>query len=382
MKVLLVGDFQYGSGMTVYMMNTYKQLSKQGVIVECLSYSGKHDFEKETAALGWPMHYVTRVGKNPIKHWNDWVRFCKKQKNAYDIIHFNYSSSWNFLPVVCAHRFTKAKLVVQSHNTDYSKPIKPRYFRAVLNIANKTGKHIFSRISDLKLGVSDESLKWMFGSDQGGIVLKNGIDLSKFSFSENWRSLLRQSIKVNRTTWVIGVVGVLTERKNPFFSLKIFEALHAMHSDSHLVIIGSGNLRNALQQEVHKKDLEKSVSFISHTNIINEWYAAFDVLIFPSLFEGFGFVPLEAQVSGLRVIASDQIPSDVMLTNSITELTLDDPETWVKNIISYLDELPLERKAVGDRNTKMIDNAGYSIESSAATLQQLFKGLLMREGSV
>ncbi|KMO53583.1 hypothetical protein PZ03_09660 [Lacticaseibacillus rhamnosus] len=78
MKVLLVGDFQYGSGMTVYMMNTYKQLLKDNYEITCLSYSGKRDFAKVTTALGWKTQYVTRVGQNPLKHWRDWYAFSKR----------------------------------------------------------------------------------------------------------------------------------------------------------------------------------------------------------------------------------------------------------------------------------------------------------------
>lgn len=382
MKVLLVGDFQYGSGMTVYMMNTYKQLSKKGVKVECVSYSGKHDFEKETNALGWPVYYVTRVGKNPMKHWIDWARFCKQHKQSYDIIHFNFSSSWNFLPVVFAHYFTNAKIVVQSHNTDYSKPIKSHVFKATIDTVNRLGQHIFSRISDLKLGVSNESLAWMFGKDNQGIVLKNGIDLRKFLFSEKPRHDLRQSLGLGNETWVVGMVGVLTERKNPFFSLKIFEELHDRHLESHLVIIGNGELREKLEQEVHQKGLDADVSFIKHTDAMNDWYTAFDVLLFPSLFEGFGFVPLEAQASGLQVVASDQIPHDVMLTDSIVALPLNEPKMWIKNLRSYLDKLPVNRNDISERNIESIDLAGYSIVSSAAILKQWFDKLLLQEESI
>ncbi|QVI37324.1 glycosyltransferase [Lacticaseibacillus casei] len=317
-----------------------------------------------------------------MKHWIDWARFCKQHKQSYDIIHFNFSSSWNFLPVVFAHYFTNAKIVVQSHNTDYSKPIKSHVFKATIDTVNRLGRHIFSRISDLKLGVSNESLAWMFGKDNQGIVLKNGIDLRKFLFSEKPRHDLRQSLGLGNETWVVGMVGVLTERKNPFFSLKIFEELHDRHLESHLVIIGNGELREKLEQEVHQKGLDADVSFIKHTDAMNDWYTAFDVLLFPSLFEGFGFVPLEAQASGLQVVASDQIPHDVMLTDSIVALPLNEPKMWIKNLRSYLDKLPVNRNDISERNIESIDLAGYSIVSSAAILKQWFDKLLLQEESI
>lgn len=376
MKVLLVGDFQYGSGMTVYMVNTYKQLTKDGIKVDCLSYSGKHDFEKETIALGWKMNYVTRVGKNPVKHWRDWARFCKDNSHSYDIIHFNYSSSWNFMPVVFAHWFTNAKLVVQSHNTDYSNPINSRLVKYAIDIVNKLGRHVLSKIADLKIGVSNESLQWMFGNATQGIVLKNGIDLSLFSFSQRSRSELRQSLGLSNSTMVVGMVGVLTERKNPFFSLRLFDQLHSINPDSYLVIIGRGGLRERLDQEVRQRKLSSCVSFISHTNIMNEWYSALDVLLFPSLFEGFGFVPLEAQASGLRVLASDQIPNDVMLTSSIVKLPLSLPKEWMNDLSLHFAESPLARSLTSEKNIKSIDTAGYSIRTSARVLRKMFRELL------
>ncbi|WP_379821848.1 glycosyltransferase [Lacticaseibacillus paracasei] len=382
MKVLLVGDFQYGSGMTVYMMNTYKQLTEQGVTVECLSYSGKYDFEKETDALGWKTHYVTRVGQNPIKHWRDWARFCKKNSNSYDIIHFNYSSSWNFLPVLFAHWFTDAKVVVQSHNTDYSNPIDSKFVKFTIDWVNALGRHVLAKIADLKIGVSNESLVWMFGSGSHGIVLKNGIELSHFSFSQKARSVLRKSLGISDSTRVVGMVGVLTERKNPIFSLKLFERFHSSQPDSHLVIIGRGGLQQKLEKEIQQEELESFVTLINHTSAMNEWYSALDVLIFPSLFEGFGFVPLEAQASGLYVIASDQIPRDVMITSSIAELSLKSTDKWLDVLDRYLSNPLSNRGIVSARNIQQIDKAGYSISSSANVLWELFRELLATRGKV
>lgn len=39
-----------------------------------------------------------------------------------------------------------------------------------------------------------------------------------------------------------------------------------------------------------------------------KWYPAMDVLVFQTQFEEFGLVPLEAQVSNLKVLCADVVP--------------------------------------------------------------------------
>ncbi|KMO53581.1 hypothetical protein PZ03_09650 [Lacticaseibacillus rhamnosus] len=97
------------------------------------------------------------------------------------------------------------------------------------------------------------------------------------------------------------------------------------------------------------------------------------VLLFPSLFEGFGFVPLEAQASGLRVFASDRIPADVMQTKSITAIALGDLAKWAVKVESYLSQPILNRNNQSIENIHLIEKVGYSIQTSARILQGLFE---------
>ena len=77
---------------------------------------------------------------------------------------------------------------------------------------------------------------------------------------------------------------------------------------------------------------EKKVKFISYTDKLNKWYSAMDVLLFPSLYEGFGLVPLEAQVSNLPVLASDKVASEVFITKNINKIKGFNKEDWVRNL--------------------------------------------------
>lgn len=47
---------------------------------------------------------------------------------------------------------------------------------------------------------------------------------------------------------------------------------------------------------------------------------AFDVFLFPSLYEGLGIVGIEAQATGLPVIASENIPKSMKVTDNVYSL--------------------------------------------------------------
>ncbi len=59
-----------------------------------------------------------------------------------------------------------------------------------------------------------------------------------------------------------------------------------------------------------------------------------DILLFPSLYEGFGLVPLEAQVSNLSVLASDRVAPQVFATKNITKISGFDKGIWSKRLES------------------------------------------------
>ena len=92
---------------------------------------------------------------------------------------------------------------------------------------------------------------------------------------------------------------------------------------------------------------------------MNEWYCAMDCLVMPSLFEGFPFVLVEAQASGLPCVVSDRVSDKADLTGLVEYVGLDcGPEIWAKRI------LQASKKPRGDTVRKLTD-MGYSAEESA-----------------
>ena len=57
----------------------------------------------------------------------------------------------------------------------------------------------------------------------------------------------------------------------------------------------------------------------------------FDLFVFPSLFEGLGIVLIEAQINGLPIIASDNVPKSTKISDSIKYLSLD-KNKWINEL--------------------------------------------------
>jgi glycosyltransferase involved in cell wall biosynthesis len=103
-------------------------------------------------------------------------------------------------------------------------------------------------------------------------------------------------------------VGTLEPRKNLVTLLNAYAALRQHGVEHRLVIAGGrGWLYDGVFQRVKELSLEGDVLFLGY--VVEEHlpalYGLSDLLVFPSLYEGFGLPPLEAMACGTPVITSD-----------------------------------------------------------------------------
>ena len=83
---------------------------------------------------------------------------------------------------------------------------------------------------------------------------------------------------------------------------------------AHLLLIGDGQLREAIQNKIQLLKLSDSVTILSHRDDVPRLMKAMDVFIFPSKVEGFGIVTIEAQAAGLRCLISEAVPSSAYVS--------------------------------------------------------------------
>ncbi len=178
-----------------------------------------------------------------------------------------------------------------------------------------------------------EEIKQMFDIDEVSVI-RNGIDFERFTKVDKTKEQKRKELGIEEDAYVIGQVGRFTYQKNPEFTVEVFNELLKRREDAYLLLIGRGKQEEQLNKQIHDLGIEDRVRILISRDDIPELLKAMDVFILPSRFEGFGIVLIEAQVSGLPCVVSDNVPAEAYQSKAITRLSLDDRiEDWAEALL-------------------------------------------------
>lgn len=226
-------------------------------------------------------------------------------------------------------------------------------------------KPLFNLIPECKIACSKSAADWAyFGKSE---VVKNGIDINKFKFNHSIRDKVRYELGLSGKC-VIGHIGTFNEQKNHKKLISIFEEIIKIKPNATLLLVGDGPLKKEIVDNVKKRGLSEYSVFVDYVDNPEDYLQAMDIMIIPSLFEGFCLVALEAQVSGLPIIASERVPDEAIVTDECIKMNLNDSnEKWARKVISMLDT---ERKD----NSELLSIKGYSVDR----MIELIENILLR----
>ena len=139
---------------------------------------------------------------------------------------------------------------------------------------------------------------------------------------------------------------------------------------THLLIVGGGELEQTLKEKVRALDLNDAVTMPGMQLNVSEFLQAMDVFVFPSKSEGFGLSLVEAQASGLQCVASDNVPKETRVSDFVEYLNLESSsDVWVDKIVGAHD---CDRENVSKQACESIELCGYNIKCEAAALEKIY----------
>ena len=364
-KVLVFGMTENPGGVESFLFNYYRKIDKTKIQFDflCNTYN-KVAYEDELISLGGQVIRIAMRSKKPLKYHRELNEFMKKNATDYQAIWINVCSLANIDYLKVAKKYGIEKRIIHSHNSQNM----DTWFRQILHRMNRN--KIQNYATDY-WACSKDAAKWFYKDElfPKVVIVKNAIELDCVKFSVEKRNLIRNKYGVNGK-FVIGNVGRLHFQKNQLFALDIMKYLSKRMPDCMLMFVGQGEDEKKLRRRVEDLNIQDKVIFAGVQSDIGGYLSAFDLFLFPSLFEGLGIAGLEAQANGLPVICSQGvIPEELKVVDNFYFKNLDDgAENWAEKIKMLSKNLS---RTDMEKIRKNFTEAGFNIDTEVKRLEQL-----------
>lgn len=356
-RVLQVVTIMNRGGIETMIMNHYRAIDKTKFQFDFLVHRQERgDYDEEIEQFGGRIFQAF-----PIRPWKyfqyfKWLNNFFSKNNNYIAIHSHIHENSGFVFKYATNHGIK-KFLCTSHIA-----LKHIDYKFIFRLY---AKYYLNKYCTQRLACGNEAGKYLYGN-KSYTVFKNAINSTDYKFNQKERDYKRKELNIDNK-FVIGNVARFSPQKNHIFILKVFKEIVKLKHNSILVLVGEGELINSIKDEAKRYGISEKVLFLGLRNDINHLLQAFDVLFFPSLYEGLPVSIIEAQAAGLPCILSDAIDKETAITENVDFLSLKEPiSTWVNVILSKIN---FNRQ---DESHQVI-KAGYDVNCNTDNLVKLYQ---------
>lgn len=361
-RILLTGLSSNRGGIEAYLYRLASYMDREKFQFDfLLTESESPCFYQELLRLGCRFYPVTSRRRNFYKHYSDLKRLYREER--FDLIHFNVNSFSDIAPCTLFLK-TDGRALVVSHNAGMLKSFHT-------HLLHQLNRYRFPKEKVICAAVSQLAGQWMFGKEAKFFVINNSVDTHTFHFSTEARTSARKEFSISENETLVLHVGYFRTQKNHEFLIRIFNEFVKQNPLSKLMLVGQGELEEQIRNQVYSLGLSDKVIFAGVRKDMPQIFSAADIFLFPSIYEGFPTVILEAVSSGLGCIMSDAITKEAVISPLCTALPLDEPlEVWANALI----QCPcLQHREDGK---DVIDKAGLSVEKEMEKIEMLYEKVL------
>ncbi len=364
-RVLYVsgGSLDYG-GIATAMLNYAGQIGRDQVHIDFFVHGlARGPREAEAEALG--ARVIHAPYKLPHYFANRKALLRAFRDGGYDIVHAHMDGMNGYVLGLAGQAGIPVR-ISHCHNTQFltNNPLRVRMHRHMANRIGRVATHLFA--------CSEAAGRFLYGDaavEAGKLtIVPNAIELARYRFNAERRAAVRAELGV-ADRFVIGHIGRFDYQKNQEFLLPVLAELRKQRPEACLVLVGDGESRAALMEQIARLGLTKHVALAGFYEDIPAMLAAFDRFVLPSRFEGLGIVLIEAQACGLPCIASDRVPGETRVLEC-AYLGLDDASAWAAALADAV-PVPNAARAVP---LEPFELAGYDIKTEAKRLERMYLG--------
>jgi len=337
MKILLTQKVAAIAGSEFYIANVLPALSRRGHEVAFLMlYEEKFidvvdGFEQRLQNSGIRVYKILAAKIPGPKTVLNIARLIEEQK--FDIVQSNLLYADLTMSLVKVFCRTKFKLITAKHGYEAS-------YTSAHGFDPSHKRYDYTYLVFKFAGFFVDST---FTITKGLFQLFTGLGISKvpetrvihygFDFDDSYK--ISEEFRFGSPQLVI--VGRIVSFKGHKFAIEALSILAKKYPDITLVIVGWGPLEEELKALAQKLGVEKNVKFVGKQYNARDYMATSDVVLVPSISEGFGIVILEG-VSVKRPVVAFDVYSPKELFEHRKEIMLAKPYD-VSDYAGLIDEL-------------------------------------------
>ena len=165
-------------------------------------------------------------------------------------------------------------------------------------------------------------------------VIPNGINLNNFTGIERDYDFRRKYAMDNEK--IILYIGRLVYEKGVQHLISAMPKIINGYNDTKLIIGGRGGMIEELKEQARALGIEHKVYFTGYLSSkeVQKMYKCADIAVFPSTYEPFGIVALEAMLAGVPTVVSD-----IGGLNEIVDHTVNGMKSYAGNANSIADSV-------------------------------------------
>lgn len=361
----VLGGLDRGGAETM-VMNLYRAIDKNKVQFDFITHTNRRQaYTEEIEKLGGKIYYFPKFkGINYFQLKGIWKKFFKDHPE-YKILHSHVRSYASlYLPLA---KKAGLKTIIHSHSTSNGKGLG--------SVVKRIMQYPLRWQADYFFGCSKEAGAWLFGdkivNSTKYHILQNAIDTEEYRFNPEIRKEYREKLGLgNKKTYIH--VGRFHPAKNHAFLLKVFAEIHKQDANTVLLLAGDGELRPEIERQISELGLKKDVLLLGSRSDVPKLLMSADCFLFPSVWEGFGMVAIEAQATGLPCICSDAIPQSVKVTEQCVFLPTESVEIWAENGISFAQSA----KFMSRELTRFFLKFGFDVKESSNSIVEFYQVIL------
>lgn len=361
-KILHYVSVMDRGGEETFIMNVFRTINRPDYLFDFLVTADREgDYDAEIRQLGGKIRHFRLIKKGgPLKRLLNFfslIKFLHPLHGEYTTFHIHTQHAMDALLDGLAGKLAGFhNVAIHSHSTSTLHHVKSHFLcRPLLN-----------RLPFIRLACSQKAGKWLFGENGKYELICNGVIVDKYLYNAKTGEAVREKEGWGGKT-VIGHVGNFTYPKNHEFLLDIFAEYLKLDPDALLVMAGKGELMDSAVQKAARLGIQDSVRFLGSRGDVDRLFSAFDILVFPSRYEGLPVTLVEAQAADLPCLISNTIAEDTDINDNLRRMDLGKPAPeWAAAVKEMLSDQ--ERTDRSEDITK----AGFNIQTTAKRLMEIY----------